>query len=104
MRDVWEAVDDQQQRELQLAICGMSDEYELAQIAAHLEVNAEKWFDWPEEKRTEYSQKVNELSIEDVIKKKPIVLKKQFTEEATTKEWREFSDTLFTREPFQASC
>ena len=101
VRDVWEAVDDQQQRELQLAICGMSDEYELAQIAAHLEVNAEKWFDWPEEKRTEYSQKVNELSIEDVIKKKPIVLKKQFTEEATTKEWREFSkeiQTLFSLE------
>ena len=73
----------------------MSDEYELAQIAAHLEVNAEKWFDWPEEKRTEYSQKLNELSIVDILKKK------QFTEEATTKEWREFSkeiQTLFSLE------
>lgn len=50
----------------------MSDEYELAQIAAHLEVNAEKWFDWPEEKRTEYSQKLNELSIVDILKKKTV--------------------------------
>ena len=30
VRDVWEQVDQQQQLELQLAICGLSEEYELA--------------------------------------------------------------------------
>ena len=91
VRDVWEEVDNQQQLQSKLAICGMSDEYELAHVAAHLEVNPDEWFSWPEEKRREYARKFNELSIEDVNKKKPIVLSNQFTEETTGKEWREFS-------------
>ena len=56
-----------------IAICGMSDEYELAHVVAYLEVNPETWFQWPEKKRSEYARKFNELSIEDAIKKKPTV-------------------------------
>ena len=41
-RDVWEEVDRHQQEEQQLAICGLSEEYELEDLAAHLAVSAEK--------------------------------------------------------------
>ena len=94
MRDVWEEVDNQQQLQSKLAICGMSDKYELAHVAAHLEVNPDEWFSWSEKKRSEYARKFNELSIEDVNKKKPIVLSNHFTEETTGKEWREFSGEI----------
>ena len=36
--DVWEQVDRHQQEELRLAICGLSEEYELADVVAHLAV------------------------------------------------------------------
>ena len=39
--DVWEQVDSHQQEELQLAICGLSEEYELADVVAHLAVSVE---------------------------------------------------------------
>ena len=41
VRDVWEQVDQQQQLELQLAICGLSEEYELADQVHYLLVNPE---------------------------------------------------------------
>lgn len=85
MCDIWEEVDKQQQ-ELNLAICGMSDEYELAHEVSHLKVNPEAWHQWPEKKQSEHSHKFNELSIEDIIKKKPTVLSNQFTKETTSKE------------------
>ena len=42
-RDVWEQVDRHQQEEIQLAMCGLSEEYELADVVAHLAVSAEQW-------------------------------------------------------------
>ena len=41
VRDVWEQVDQQQQLERQSAICGLSEEYELADQAHYLLVNPE---------------------------------------------------------------
>ena len=43
-RDVWEQVDKHQHKQLQLAICGLSEEYKLADVIAHLAVPAEQWF------------------------------------------------------------
>ena len=42
VREVWEEIDRQQQLELNNAVCGLSDEYELADIATYLEVSAEQ--------------------------------------------------------------
>ena len=89
--DVWEQVDQQQQLELQLAICGLSEEYELADQVHYLSVNPEVWFEWPVEKRMEYTRKFNELTVEDVAKKKVLSLDKHHGKEDTEQEWREFS-------------
>lgn len=70
VKEVWEEIDRQQQLELSKAVCGMSDEYELADIASYLEVPAEEWFDWTETKRAHYISKFNELSVEDVAQGK----------------------------------
>ena len=72
VKEVWEEIDRQQQLELSKAVCGMSDEYELADIASYLEVPAEEWFDWTETKRAHYISKFNELSVEDVAQGKTI--------------------------------
>lgn len=48
VRDVWKEVDKQQQLELQMAICGLSEEYELADKASYLVVQPEVWFKWTE--------------------------------------------------------
>ena len=61
-RDVWEAVDRHQQEELQLAVCGLSEEYELADLAAHLAVSAEKWFNMNRNQRADYVLKFNKMS------------------------------------------
>lgn len=38
-RDMWEEVDGHQQEELKLIICGLSNEYELANITARLRLS-----------------------------------------------------------------
>ena len=38
----------------------------------YLLVNPEVWFEWPVEKRMEYTRKFNELTAEDVAKKRVI--------------------------------
>ena len=71
----------------------MSEEYEFADIATHLEVNPEEWFEWPEKKRDEYALKFSKISDKiDVLTKKNIALSKQYEPETTRKEWKEFSD------------
>ena len=72
VKEVWEEIDRQQQLELSKAVCGMSDEYELADIASYLEVPAEEWFDWTETKRAHYISKFNELTVEDLVQGKTI--------------------------------
>lgn len=91
VRDVWEQVDQQQQLELQLAICGLSEEYELADQVHYLSVNPEVWYEWPVEQRMEYTRKFKELTVEDVAKMKIISLDKHYGKEDTEQEWKEFS-------------
>ena len=71
-KDVWEEVDRHQQEELKLAICGLSDEYELADVAAHLEVTPDEWFEMTVVERKAYAHKFDKLSVDKVIKGKTI--------------------------------
>ena len=73
-RDVWEQVDMHQQEELQLAICGLSEEYELADLVAHLAVSAGKWFNMNRNERIDYVVKFNRLSVEDAMAGKTIAI------------------------------
>ena len=73
-RDVWEQVDMHQQEELQLAICGLSEEYELADLVTHLAVSPEKWFNMNRNERMDYVVKFNRLSVEDAMAGKTIAI------------------------------
>lgn len=55
-----------EQEELKLAVCGQSEKYQLANVAPHLLVPVDTWFDWTEKQRDEYVKKVNAMSVEDV--------------------------------------
>ena len=88
-RDVWEEVDKHQQEELQLAICGLSEEYELADLAVHLAVSAEKWFNMNRNQRADYVLKFNKMSVEDVLKGKTIPFSR--IDDAEQPDFKEFS-------------
>lgn len=88
-RDVWEEVDSHQQDELQFTICGLSAEYELADVAAHLEVPADQWFDMNDIERKKYVQKFNNMSVEDAMKGK--IIKIAEVPDMEPSEFKEFS-------------
>ena len=88
-RDVWEEVDRHQQEELKLAICGLSNEYELADMAVHLRLSVSDWFDMNEEQRKAYVNEFNKMSIDDAMKGKTIGINQAPTGEAS--EYKEFS-------------
>ena len=99
---MWEEIGRQQQLTLNKAVCGMSDEYELADIASYLEVPAEEWFDWTETKRAQYIGKFNKLSVEDLAQCKTIPEIKEQCYEKLSKpssrrfwNWKSFSHDLF---------
>lgn len=73
-RDVFEEVDKHQQHELQLATCGLSNEYELADVVAHLAIPTEDWFDMSEYQRKDYILKFNRMTVEDAIAGKTIAV------------------------------
>ena len=73
-RDVWEAIDRHQQEELKLAICGLSNEYELADVVAHLAVSAENLFNMNRNQREDYVDKFNKMSLENAFKGKSIAI------------------------------
>lgn len=91
-RHVWEEVDRHQQEELQLAICGLSEEYELADLAAHLAVSTEKWFNMNRNQRTDYVLKFNKMSVEDALKGKTIPISNLPDDEQP--EFKEFSEDV----------
>ena len=97
VRDVWEEVDNRQHYEMQMALCGLSEEYELSDMASYLQVDTDTWFDWSEEAREEYVRKFNNLTVEDVMKERPIVVAaKREGENQESAEWKEFSDDVKT--------
>ena len=73
-RDAWEQVDMHQQEELKLAIFGLSEEYELTDLIAHLAISPEKWFNKNRNQRADYVYKFNRLSVEDALNGKTIAI------------------------------
>ena len=71
-RHGFEEIHQGEQEELKLALCGLSEKYQLANVAAHLLVPVETWFDWTEIQRDEYVKKVNAMSVEDMLKGKRV--------------------------------
>ena len=71
-KNIFEEVHRKQQEELALAVIGLSDQYELMKIAAHLAVPPEVWFEWREAQRNEYMAKFNLMSVDDALAKKTI--------------------------------
>ena len=67
-KNVWKEVDRHQQEELKLAICGVSSEYELAEVVSHLEVPDDEWFVMNEDQRNAYVQEFNKMTIDDALK------------------------------------
>ena len=88
-KDVWEEVDRHQQEELQLAICGLSNEYDLADIVVHLSVQVDEWFDMSADQRKAYVHEFNKMPIDDAMKGKAIRVNHARTGEIS--ECKEFS-------------
>lgn len=59
-------------RELKLALCGLSEEYQLDETVEHLAVSVETWFDWSKYQREDYVDKFNEMCLDDALQGKEI--------------------------------
>lgn len=55
-----------------MALCRLSEKYQLTNVAAHLLVPVETWFDRTEIQRDESVKKVNAISVEDMLKGKRV--------------------------------
>jgi len=51
---------------------GLSEKYQLADVAAHLLVSVDTWFEWIEEQMDEHVKKVKAMSVEDMLKGKRV--------------------------------
>lgn len=71
-KHVFEELHLKQQQELTLAVNGLSNEYQLSMISAHLAVPPEVWFEWPESERKDYIRKFNLMSVDEALKQKSI--------------------------------
>lgn len=91
-RHVFEEIHQGEQEELKLALCGLSEKYQLANVAALL-VPVETWFDWIEIQRDEYMKKVNAMSLEDMLKGKRV--KVRTADKTSTCSNREFQELSF---------
>ena len=91
-KNIFEEVHRKQQEELALAVIGLSDQYELTKVAAHLTVPPDVWFEWPEAQRNEYLAKFNLISVDDALAKKTISVTDSTVE--TDREFLGLSDDL----------
>ena len=57
-------------RELKLALCGISEEYQLDETVEHLAVSVNTWFDWSKYQREDYVDKFNAMSVDSYKEKK----------------------------------
>ena len=94
VRSVWEEVVRQQKEEVIMALCGLSSVYDLADMAQYLRVDPDIWFSWSEKERTEYLERFNQLTVEDVMAGKTIRVAITYEEEP--REWRQFSLDIVT--------
>ena len=91
-KNIFEEVHRKQQEELALVVIGLSDQYELTKIAAHLAVPLEVWFEWREARRNEYMAKFNLMSVDDALAKKTISVTDAIVE--TNREFHGLSEDL----------
>ena len=88
-RDVFEEVDRHQQEELTLAICGLSNDFELAEIVDHVKLSPEQWFDLSPEERKLYVKSFNKMTVQAALKRKSIPIRNiAYVEE---NEYKQFS-------------
>ena len=79
----------QQKEEVIMALCGLSSVYDLADMSQYLRVDSAIWFSWSEKERTEYLERFNQITVEEVMAGKKIRVAS--THEEEPREWREFS-------------
>ena len=66
---MFEAIHDHQTEELQAAVAGVSEEYELADCR-YLQVPADIWFEWSPDMRKNNFQHLQKLSVEEISQQK----------------------------------
>ena len=84
-KNVFEEIHNKEQEELKMAVCGLSEEYELADAAAHLTIPVDTWFDWTEKERDEYIKKFNLMSVDKSLQGKVIKINPATPEASTSK-------------------
>ncbi|KAK3711391.1 hypothetical protein QZH41_003530 [Actinostola sp. cb2023] len=88
IRDVWCVVENHQEQEVQLALCGQSDDLQLAECAAYLQVEPDIWFNWSPQQRAQHAAEFHKLSMADIFAKKKIDVPNTFDpQESTAKEF-----------------
>ena len=78
-----------------MAVIGLSDQYELSKIAAHLAFSAEVWFEWSMAQRKEYIAKFNSMSVDDALFKKTITVNDTIAQRCTDGEFHELFEELY---------
>ena len=77
-----------------MAICGLSNEYKLADVVAHFSVKVDDWFDMNEDQRKAYMNEFNKMSVGNAMKGEAIRVNHVPTEEMS--EGKEFSLDVMT--------
>lgn len=90
-KHVFEEIHEREMREFKLALCGLSEEYQLAKIVEHLTVPTETWFEWSEYQREDYIAKFNAMTIEEALQGKEIKVTDDQQVDAPCKEYKELS-------------
>ena len=90
-KHVFEEIHGRQMRELKLALCGLSEEYQLDKAVEHLAVSVDTWFDWSEHQREDYVAKFNAMSVDDAIQGKEIRVAQDQEGDTTGEEYKELS-------------
>ena len=78
-------------RELKLALCGLSKEYQLDKTVEHFAVSIDTWFDWSKHEREDYGAKFNAMSVDDALQGKEIRVAQDEEGDTTGEEYKEES-------------
>lgn len=95
-KQVFEEIHERQMRELKLALCGLSEEYQLEKTVKHLAVSVDTWFDWSKHQREDYVAKFNAMSVDDALQGKEIRVAQDQEGDITGEEYKELSIDVAT--------
>ena len=90
-KHIFEEIHERQMRELKLALCGLSKEYQLDETVKHLAVSIDTWFDRSKYQRKDYVDNFNAMSIDDDLQGKQIRVAQDQEGDTTEEEYKEFS-------------